>query len=262
MTLSPTLGFVDYGYMQFAFVADRFQYLAGVGVLAVLVGGAAWGASRLPEVGRVAVNGLLGAALVLLGALTWAQAGIYRDEVTFFSHIVSFNPKARDAYLNLAKALIVENRHEESLAAARMAVAQRPDVASGYSNLGLALMKLERLDEAEQILRQGLAMEPRHRNSRQNLAETLRRQKRHPEAVEAYLATLKIDPRYALAHAGLGDSLFHLGQYEDAVRAMARSLSWTPIHPSPERFICSWAKPSRRSIGWRRPRNTTTAPWK
>ena len=228
VTLSPTLGFVDYGYMQFAFVADRFQYLAGVGVLAVLVGGAAWGASRLPEVGRVAVNGLLGAALVLLGALTWAQAGIYRDEVTFFSHIVSFNPKARDAYLNLAKALIVENRHEESLAAARMAVAQRPDVASGYSNLGLALMKLERLDEAEQILRQGLAMEPRHRNSRQNLAETLRRQKRHPEAVEAYLATLKIDPRYALAHAGLGDSLFHLGQYEDAVRAMARSLSLDP----------------------------------
>ena len=34
VTLAPVLGFVDYGYMQFSFVADRFQYLAGIGVLA------------------------------------------------------------------------------------------------------------------------------------------------------------------------------------------------------------------------------------
>ena len=30
ITLSPVLGFADYGYMQYAFVADRFQYLAGI----------------------------------------------------------------------------------------------------------------------------------------------------------------------------------------------------------------------------------------
>ena len=40
MTLSPVLGFVDYGYMQFSLVADRFQYLAGLGVMAVLLGAA------------------------------------------------------------------------------------------------------------------------------------------------------------------------------------------------------------------------------
>ena len=37
VTLSPVLGFVDYGYMQFSLVADRFQYLAGIGVMAVLM---------------------------------------------------------------------------------------------------------------------------------------------------------------------------------------------------------------------------------
>ena len=40
VTLSPVLGFVDFGYMQFSFVADRYQYLAGIGVMAVLVGAA------------------------------------------------------------------------------------------------------------------------------------------------------------------------------------------------------------------------------
>ena len=47
LTLGPVLGFVDYGYMQFSFVADRFQYLAGSGVLAVLIGAAAHGVGRL-----------------------------------------------------------------------------------------------------------------------------------------------------------------------------------------------------------------------
>ncbi|MDD9985943.1 MAG: hypothetical protein OXQ31_06715 [Spirochaetaceae bacterium] len=52
VTLGPVLGFVDYGYMQFSFVADRFQYLAGIGVLAVVIGGAAHGVGRLPKAWR------------------------------------------------------------------------------------------------------------------------------------------------------------------------------------------------------------------
>ena len=228
VTLSPVLGFVDYGYMQFAFVADRFQYLAGLGVMAVLVGAAAWGAGRLSGALKVTANGLFGAALALLAALTWAQAGVYRNEATFFSHIVSQNPQARDAHLNLAKALILEKRNEEALAAARVAVEQRPDFVAGYSNLGLALLNLKRYDEAEKVLRQGLELDPRHRNSRQNMAETLRRQGRHEEAVEAYRATLEIDPRYARAHASLGNSLFHLKRHEEAIRALKRSLSLEP----------------------------------
>ena len=49
VTLSPVLGFVDYGYMLFAFVADRFQYLAGIGVMAVVIGAATYGVRRLSD---------------------------------------------------------------------------------------------------------------------------------------------------------------------------------------------------------------------
>ena len=52
VTLSPVLGFVDYGYMQFSFVADRFQYLAGIGVMAVVVGAAVHWAGGLPPPAR------------------------------------------------------------------------------------------------------------------------------------------------------------------------------------------------------------------
>ena len=229
VTLSPVLGFVDYGYMQFAFVADRFQYLAGVGVMAVLIGAAARGEGRAFRIGT---RGLLAAALVLLGTLTWTQAGIYRDEAGFFGHIVAHNPEARDAHLNLGNALIQANHPVEALAAARIAVKQRPDFAPGYSNAGIALLKLERFKEAEKILRRGLEIDPRDRDLRQNLAEALRQQKRYTEAAEAYRATLAIDSRYARAHAGLGYALYHLKRYEEAVAALERSLSLEPASPA------------------------------
>ncbi len=228
VTLAPVLGFVDYGYMQFSFVADRFQYLAGLGVMAVLVGAAAVAAGRLTGAPKVAARSVFGAILVMLGTLTWAQSGVYRNEVAFFRHIVEHNPAARDAHLNLAKALILEGRNEEALAAARVAVEQRPDFVAGYTNLGLSLLNLKRFDEAETALREGLRRDPRDRNSRQNLAETLRRQNRHEEAVEAYYATIAVDPNYALAYAGLGDSLFRLERDEEAVAALERALKLDP----------------------------------
>ena len=225
VTLSPVLGFVDYGYMQFALVADRFQYLAGIGVMATLIGGGAYAVGRLPAPARMTANGLLAAALALLGTLTWIQAQVYRNGVSLFSHIASLNPSARDVYLNLGSALFKSNRLEEALAASRLAVKHRPDSAGALSNVGRGLMYLGQLDEAERYLRRALEIDPRNTPFRQNLAETLRQQKRYREAAEAYRATLATDSRYARAYAGLGTTLYHLKRYEEAVAAMERSLS-------------------------------------
>ena len=231
VTLGPVLGFVDYGYMQFSFVADRFQYLAGIGVLAVLIGGAAHGVGKLPEGWRRGALGLAGAVVVVLGVLTWRQAGVYRDEVTLFSHVVAHNPEARDAHLNLGNALIEAGRHEEGLEASRIAVEQRPDSADAHSNLALAQMNLERFGASGESLRRALELDPRHKSALQNTAELYRKQGRHEEAVDAYRAVLARDRGYALAYAGLGDSLFHLQRYREAVGSLQQAVALQPNLP-------------------------------
>ncbi len=226
--LAPVLGFVDYGYMQFSFVADRYQYLAGIGVLAVLVGGAAWGVGRLPEGYAIGARGLLAAVLALLGVLTWNQSRIYKDEIAFFSHIVSLNPAARDAYLNLGTAFFEAGKFDDGLAASRLAVKHRPDSAGAHSNVGRALLKLERLDEAERHLRRALQLDPRSATARQNLAELLRRRGRLQEAVEAYRAVLRIGSHDLRAFAGMGTALFAMKRYEEALAAAEKALSLKP----------------------------------
>ena len=78
VTLSPVLGFIDYGYMQFSFVADRYQYLAGSGMLAVVIGGAAQGTAQRSGVTRLGVQGIALVVLILMGTMTWRQADIYQ----------------------------------------------------------------------------------------------------------------------------------------------------------------------------------------
>ncbi len=183
VTLSPVLGFVDFGYMRYAFVADRFQYLAGIGVTAVLVGGAAFLVRPLPRPLRMTVPCLVAAVLTVLGVMTWRQTEVYRDGATFFGHIVSHNPEARFAHLNLARALNKADRPREALAAARIAAEKRPDLADVHDVLGRALLSLGRLDQAEESLRRALRIAPGFRNARENMAELLKRRKQRPEAV-------------------------------------------------------------------------------
>ena len=225
VTLAPVLGFVDYGYMQFSFVADRFQYLAGIGVLAVVIGGAAHGVGRLPDGYRRGALGLAAAVVVALGVLTWRQAGIYRDELTFFNHIVALNPQARNAHHNLGRVLLTADRAEEAVAATLIAVEQRPDFADAHSNLGLALLAVQSTDEAVQHFRRALELDPRHRDARHNLANIQRAHGHYEAAVDSYRAVFDLDPEFALAHAGLGDALFHLGRHEAAIASLTRAVS-------------------------------------
>ena len=166
LTLSPVLGFVDYGYMNVSFVADRYQYLAGIGVLTLLIGGAAWGVDKLPGAAKMAMAGVAGAVLLLLGAATWIQSSVYQDDLTLFSHSAAINP--------------------ESWAAHHYA--------------GKEFFKQRRDREAEHHFRRSLELRPRdedsrqHRNALQNIGETQRRRGQYEEALESYRAALEIDP--------------------------------------------------------------------
>ena len=227
-TLSPVLGFVDYGYMQFAYVADRFQYLAGIGLIAVAAGAAAQGAARLSRNGqRIAGAGFAG-VLLLFAVLTFRQAGIYRTPVTFFSHIVALNPDARDGWQNLSVALTNEGRHEEAFTASRRSLATSAKLANAHANLGLALMNLERYEEAEAELERARALDPRHRQAAQNLGDLFRRKGEPERAIPFFREAVELAPDVALVHAGLGHVLHNAGQHEEAVDALRRSLRIVP----------------------------------
>ena len=228
VTLSPVLGFVDYGYMQFSFVADRYQYLACIGLIAPVVGSAARGIESMRGASLLCGRVMFAMVLAVLGWLTWQQSAIYRNPVTFFTHIIGLNPEARRAHYNLSAALAEAGQYEESLAVGLVAEKQSPEFPDVHANLGRTLAMLDRFEEAESHLLRALELDPRHERARYNLAEALRVQGSHDEALEWYLALLETNPDHVEAHVGRGNALFDLGRFEEAVDAMDRAVSIRP----------------------------------
>ena len=228
VTLSPALGFVNYGYMQYSLVADRFQYMAGIGVMAVIIAAAVHGGGRLSGGLRMGAMGLPIVLLALLGTTTWRQAGLYRDNVTLFTHIISLNPEARNAHRILSLGLNKAGRPEEALSAATIAAERRPDDARSYSLLGAILVKLQRLDKAEENYRRALELDPGNREILKYLSTSYSKQKRYQEALDLYRKLSEVEPDNAKTHNNIGAILSYLGQSEAAVRSFKQALSLDP----------------------------------
>ena len=228
VTLSPVLGFVDYGYMQFSFVADRFQYIAGIGVLAVVIGMAAYGVGRLSDLWQKGSLGVAVVALVVLGMLTWEQVNIWRNSETLNRHIIALNPQARSAHLNLGILLYNQARYEEALNVARVAVEQRPDYSKTHAYLGAILNELGRFEEAEPHLRHAIALNPQEKNAHFNLGNVLYEQGRYEEAVGVARVAVEQRPDFAEAHTTLGMTFAALGRFEEAEPHLRRAIALQP----------------------------------
>ena len=80
--LSPLLGLIWLYTFRYASVADHYQYLASLGLIAALVGVAVHHARAWSENVRVGITVCL---LLTLGALTWRQSGFYKNSVTLWT---------------------------------------------------------------------------------------------------------------------------------------------------------------------------------
>ena len=229
VALSPVLGFVDYGYMKIAFVADRYQYLAGIGFMAVLIGTVAYVVGRLPALWQKGALGGVAVALAVLGMLTWRQASIYQDEEIFWLHIIEFNPQARYAHFNLGNALYKQGRYEGALEVALVAVKQQPDYAKARVSLGAILNALGRFEEAETHLRRAIALNSKQKNNAHlNLGKTLYKQGRYEEALEVALVAVEQAPDFSEARINIGAILSALGRFEEAETHLRRAIALNP----------------------------------
>ncbi len=250
VALSPTLGFVDFGYMQFSFVADRFQYLAGIGLIVVVAAAASRACQRglgaLPEhqtrPAWMAIGAVGAAILSVSGILTWNHTGIYRYNITFFTHVIAHNPQARDAHYNLGVYLAAEGHDREALAAYQIAHERQPDNPDLLNNIGVLLGKQGRHEEAIARFREMLRLNPQHPTAMKNLAvgldslgAQLSNQGRHEEAIVRFREALRLNPQHQDAMRNLATVLNNIGaqrlkqgRHEEA---MARFHEVLRLHP-------------------------------
>ena len=215
VTLFPALGFVNTYPMRYSFVADHFQYLAGIGPIVLLV------ALAMRLAGRLTGSGAAGtppasarpsgsrpmslrpaaavAALVLLAlsVLSWRQSRAYAGAETLYEETLRKNPAAWMA----------------------------------HNNLGVIQLDAGRLDEAEKHFEAAVAVKPDFIEALGNLGR-IEVERDHPrEAIPYYEKALAVRPDYAPILAHLGTAYGKAGQIDKAADAFRRAIAQRPDAP-------------------------------
>jgi protein O-mannosyl-transferase len=204
VTLAPALGLVQHGFMAFAWVADRFQYLPSIGPLALLGAG----------LGRFRAGPTL---LLVLGALTWRQSMLYADHVTLFRHNVAAYPEAWQARAQLSGGLAREGKHAEAVDQLAEVLRYDPDerhtihleLASMQTNLG-------RYADARENIEAALELVPDYAEAHYEYGRWMEKHGQLDEAAERYRRALTLRPDFP--------------QAEDALRALLTGLPLSGRH--------------------------------
>ncbi len=261
-TLFPALGFFNVYPFRYSFVADHFQYLASLSIIALFSAGMAHLAWRWKLHPKAAAATFLALGL-LPGILTWSQSRQYSDAETLYRATLGRNPACWLAHVNLGilelngspdeaethfkealrlKPDLAEAHINLGILAAhgniqaaeeqlREALRLKPDSAEARNNLGFVLQRAGRFDEAEAQLEEALRLNPEYADAHYNLGNALLGRNRFEEAVVQYEKALKLVGDSAEAHNGLGYALQHLGRLDEAAKCFQEALRLRPDYP-------------------------------
>lgn len=204
VTLLPVSGLAGFGYHDHSFVADRFVYLASLGLFAALAAGVERMLARrrhsAPAIGVLA-GGLV--AVVAAGVLTWRQIPVWHDSYSFWLAAVTGNPSSWMAQHSSATQLAFRGRFDEALSHFRKCVALRPSFAPAQMMIGVMLKQLGDLDAAEAQLRQAGQQAPQFVPLRAMLADVWAAKGHVPESVQLLRQIIADDPSAVVAHERL-----------------------------------------------------------
>jgi tetratricopeptide (TPR) repeat protein len=227
-TLFPALGFFDVYPFQYSYVADHFQYLASVGLIALLVGVIATAVSKLPEWPKRITSSLGLIVLVLLGWQTWHQGYFYRDSETLWNDTLEKNPESWMAHNNIGILLTEQGKLKEAIEHYSEALRIKPDHAKAHYNLGNALASQGRFAEAIVHYSEALRIKPDYTSAHNNLAVALLKQGKLQEAIDHFYQVLQIIPDQAEPHCNLAVALAENGRIDEAIGQYYEALRIEP----------------------------------
>ena len=198
--LVPVLGFFDIGFFGYSNVADHWQYLSLLCVVAFVGGAVAhvaavWRWRWLPLVG--------GLALLGLGWGTWQRAHVWQGELALWGDTVQKNPDAWMAHNNLGNVLLQAGRLGAASAQYQATLRLRPDYANAHYNLGIAAYQSGRPADAAIQFREVIRLKPQAADAHNNLGAVLVNLGSTNEAIVEFQTAARLAPRWLEPRANL-----------------------------------------------------------
>jgi tetratricopeptide (TPR) repeat protein len=222
------MGFTDVGYMQYSLVADHYQHIAIIGVVALIAAGWKTWQESMQENGRLAADLL---AVCYIGGLTFLsfqQCQEYRDPITLYEATLKKNPVCWLAHNNLGNLLSAEGDKQGAIEHFYESLEIKPDQPKVYSNLGVNQIEIGKQDAGIASFEQALKIDPNSADAEYNWGVALRKIGRSSEAIQHLQRAIELKPDDAQNYNNLGQAQFETGQLEPAIQNLETARQLDP----------------------------------
>jgi protein O-mannosyl-transferase len=226
--LLPVLGFFNIFFFRYSYVADHFQYLACIGLIALAVATATKISQQAGPQGRHLAAFVAVVVLLRLGVSTWGQTHVYRNDETLWRDTIATNPRAVIAQTNLGLVLYGQLQYRRAMDCFDEALQADPDSVEAHYNLGLVLMELAHYSKAVTHMRRALLSAPHFAKAENGLGFALLQLGQSDEAALHFQLALELDPDYVEAYNNLGKTLQSFGKTAEAEARFRRALQIRP----------------------------------
>lgn len=240
LTLSPVLGLVWFTFLNQGWVADRFQYLASIGPLALAAAALGRLGEAAPAGRRRALRAASLALLLTLGGLTWFQSAQYQDSIRMLYRNTVLQPASWAARFHLGALLAQKNRFAEAAPLFEDALrlnTQGYGAGLIYHNLALCQVQLDLPDEARKNFALGIEKMPDYVRAYNNYGALLSELGLTEEAIAQFKAGLRVQPGHPELLAGLGRAYLSQGRLAEAEALLRQAVGLDPARPAFEAYL-------------------------
>lgn len=223
VTVSPVIGFLGFFYMKYAFVADHYQYLPSLGLLAFLPAVFVWLTKSLSQKFQLCLSG---AVIVTLGFLTWQQGRIYQNSLVLYQDILKKNPQSWFAYNNLGYTYFQMKRYPEAYQVFQKSILYNPRYAEAHYNLGYMYLLQQNWDQAIEAFQKAIDCNPEYIPAYLNLSKTYAQKRQFKEAIQILNQALSIVPDFYSGYYDLGMYALAEGWHRHALNAFKKYLTY------------------------------------
>jgi tetratricopeptide (TPR) repeat protein len=228
--LAPVLGFVKLAYMRHTLVADHFQYVSVIGIVALVSAAASRGWEASKGTARYAIAAVVVAIIVLLGFESNRLAATYRNQETLWTEALGNNPDAWVGHNNLGG--IKLERQDIAGASFHIHEARRlaPGLPETHYNLALLLSMTGKQTEACAESEEAVRLAPNSALFRVNwISMRIETGKlTWADAVKEYEECLRITPDDARANNLLALAYVAVGRFDEAIQSSERAVILAP----------------------------------
>ncbi|MEZ4885352.1 MAG: tetratricopeptide repeat protein [Chitinophagales bacterium] len=227
-----------------AYLADRFTYIAYIGLFFVLAEGIDYLLKEKSAV-KQATMGILGLYLVGLLGMTFQQSKTWQNSETLWTNVVDHYPRVAVAYNNRGNYYRDKGQQDKALAEYSKALEVRPNYDLAYNNRGNVYFGQNQNDLALADYIKTLELNPGNEKALNNRGSVYYRKGQYDEAAKDYNAAIQLDALYTDAYLNRAVLYATIGQHQKAVEDFNFFLKYRPDHAQ----AIGWRGISKREIG-------------